>query len=284
MMFQSTRWAKEITALQQPDGLWGNFHALSVPLKGSYTTEQALRRLEILGFTIGHDCVARAVSYMHDCLIGKKTMPDCREVTHDWDIFTDLMLATWIRRFTDDDDAANNVADRWAGIISGAFSGGGYSHKSYLAAYEKEFNQPARGGRLIDPVNFYVVSLVADVMDIHAEHSWFEHIINHEQGIYYFGYKDKLSVLPASFKDRQTVKFIRSAMLLSEYRNQRKQLAFVADWLISNRHNGEWDLGSVAKDGILFPLSDSWKNEQTRTADCTCVLTGLLTAITAFQQ
>ncbi len=280
-MYQSTKWASEITALQQPDGLWGNFHTLSAPVNGSYKTEQALRRLEILGFTIEHDCIARAVSYMHDCLVGKKTMPDCREVTHDWDIFTDLMLATWIRRFTAGDGAANGIADAWAGIISGALTSGGYSQKDYLAAYEKEFHQPARGGRLVDPVNFYIVSLVANTMDAHSEHLWVEHILRHEQGIYYFGCKGRLSAPPASFEDRQTGKFIRSAMLLAEYRRQRGQLAFIADWLAANRRNGEWDLGANAKDGILFPLSDSWKSKETRVADCTRVLAKLLSVIEA---
>jgi len=278
-MHQSTKWAKEIIALQQPDGLWGSFHTLSVPVNGSYTTEQALRRLELLGFTIEHDCIARTVSYMHDCLTGKRTMPDRREVTHDWDIFTDLMLATWIRRFTSADGAANRIAGLWAGIISGALIGGGYSQKAYLAAYEKAFHQPARGGRLVDPVNFYIVSLVTNTLDSHAERRWVEHILDHEQGIYYFGYKDKLSAPPASFEDRQTVKFIRSAMLLAEYRSQRSQLAFIADWLTANRRNGEWDLGANAKDGILFPLSDSWKDKRTRTADCTSVLAQLLSEI-----
>lgn len=69
-------------------------------------------------------------------------MPDCREVTHNWNIFTQLMLATWIRRFTSGDDAANEVSALWARIISSALSDGCYSHPAYLAAYEREFNQP----------------------------------------------------------------------------------------------------------------------------------------------
>lgn len=117
-------------------------------------------------------------------------------------------------------------------------------------------------------------------MDSHTEQNWLEYILDHEQGIYYFGYKQKLSALPGFRDGGQTVKFIRSTMLLSEYCNQGGQLAFVADWLRSNRHNEEWDLGSKAKDGILFPLSDSWKDMQTRISDCTHVLKKLLSAIT----
>lgn len=32
------------------------------------TTEQALRRLERLGYTMGDECIQRVVSYMDDCL------------------------------------------------------------------------------------------------------------------------------------------------------------------------------------------------------------------------
>jgi hypothetical protein len=33
--------------------------------------------------------------------------------------------------------------------------------------------------------------------------------------------------------------------------------------------NGLWDMGSVVKDGIYFPLSDSWRKVEDRKQDCT---------------
>jgi ribosomal-protein-alanine N-acetyltransferase len=110
-MYKNSKWSKEIIALQNEDGLWGYFHTLSDPSKNPITTEQALRRLQILGYTIDDACIQKTVQYMHDCLIGKKDMPDRREKTHDWDIFTQLMLSTWIRRFTKDD--SRDAFERW---------------------------------------------------------------------------------------------------------------------------------------------------------------------------
>jgi len=53
MDYKNGKWAKKIIELQYDDGSWGYFHSLSNPaLEQSITTEQALRRLEILGFTI----------------------------------------------------------------------------------------------------------------------------------------------------------------------------------------------------------------------------------------
>ena len=46
--------------------------------------------------------------------------------------------------------------------------------------------------------------------------------------------------------------------------------SFVLRWVEQNRDdNGQWNLGTKAKDGIYFPLSDSWRKEETRKADCT---------------
>ena len=113
-MFKGSKWAQEIVALQTPEGSWGYFHTLSQPTKERpITTEQALRRLSVLGYTIEDTPIRRAVDYMHACLIGEKTLPDRREKMHDWDIFTRLMLATWIRRFTPDDANANAAARMW---------------------------------------------------------------------------------------------------------------------------------------------------------------------------
>ena len=117
-MYKDGKWAKKIVSLQEPDGKWGCFHTLSRFYNTSITTEQALRRLERLGYTIEDECIQKAVIYMDDCLTGKKLIPDRPEKIHDWTIFTSMILATWIRRFTLDNPNANKVAEQWADVIS----------------------------------------------------------------------------------------------------------------------------------------------------------------------
>lgn len=134
-MHKDGKWAKQIISLQEKDGKWGCFHSLSQFYDAPMTTEQALRRLERLGYTNEDKCVQRAVRYMDDCLTGKKAIPDRREKVHDWDVFTDLILAAWIRRFTDDNINANKVADKWTEVISRAFAGGVYDRDEYVRAY-----------------------------------------------------------------------------------------------------------------------------------------------------
>ena len=59
-MHKESKWAKNIIAMQESDGKWGCFHSLSQFYHSPITTEQALRRLERLGYTIemgyGENC------------------------------------------------------------------------------------------------------------------------------------------------------------------------------------------------------------------------------------
>ncbi len=52
MNYKTGKWAGQILELRNNDGMWGNFHTLSKPVNNkSITTEQAIRRLRILGYT-----------------------------------------------------------------------------------------------------------------------------------------------------------------------------------------------------------------------------------------
>ena len=277
-MYKDSRWSKEIISIQSKDGMWGYFHTLSEPNKHPITTEQALRRLQILGYTIEDNCIQKAVQYMHNCLIGEKEIPDRREKTHDWDIFTQVMLSTWIRRFTKDYDSANAVAKVWADIISFAFKSGMYSHEDYLSAYKETFSKKAQGGRLVDFVSFYQVSLVSDCLNKEIECAVFDYIINHEIGIYYI-YNDPISNLPDIFESKKCSRYIRAIELLSDYKNNLDKLTFVTDWLNEHKNaDNKWDLGSSVKDFISFPLSNSW-DKKSRIDDCTFRIKQLINRI-----
>jgi len=270
--YKNSRWAHEIIALQKDDGSWGCFHSLSYPSKRyPLTTEQAIRRLEILGYTINDKPIIRAVSYMQDCLAGKKTIPDRREKTHDWDVFTDLMLSTWIRRFIKDDNRANDTGKKWAEIISYAFANGVYDHDRYVEVYREVHNLPPRGGRLLDFANFYHISLVADLLDDQTALALIDYILQKPSGIYYI-YDKQLSILPPVFKSRTASWYLTAIELLARYRNPgcREKFMFVVEWLERNKEpEGYWDMGVEAKDGIQFPLSDSWRTKELRIKDCT---------------
>ena len=277
-MHKDVKWAKQIISLQDGEGKWGTFHSLSQPTD-KITTEQALRRLERLGYTIEDECIQKAVSYMNDCLIGEKSIPDYREKVHDWKIFTSLMLSTWIRRFTSDNPVANKVAKQWADVISSAFIDGTYNHEKYVTAYTDILGLKPGGGRLIDFVNFYPVSLVRDCLNDNTQQAVVDYIINRDNGIYYI-YNSKIAVLPRVFESKNTSYYLAAIEMLSKYVHARHKFNFVIDWLNDNKNeNGRWDMGKMTNDKVYFPLSDDWRKKETREADCTERITKLITEL-----
>lgn len=275
-MHKDGKWAKQIISLQDKDGKWGCFHSLSQVYDSPITTEQALRRLERLGYTIQDECIQKAVGYMNDCLIGKNSIPDRREKIHDWNIFTSLILATWIRRFTYDNSSANKVAKQWADIISHAFVNESYNHEAYVSAYHAILGLKPKGGRLIDFVNFYPISLMRDCLNKKTEIAVMDYAVNRKNGIYYI-YDDKISVVPQIFESKNASRYLAAIELLSKYKHAKYKLGYVIDWLNHNRNeNGNWDMGNGVKDKMYFPLSDDWRKKEIREADCTERITNLI--------
>lgn len=275
-MHRNTKHAQTIISLQESDGKWGCFHSLSKVYDAKLTTEQALRRLEILGYTIEDECIARAVEYMTDCLLGRKAIPDPREKVHDWDVFSALILSTWIRRFTQDVPAANAVAEKWAELARRSFASGSYDHDAYVEAY-RDVIRPS-GGRLIGFLSFYPVSLLAGLLDEKTEDAFVDYVLSSESGIYYI-YDRKLTTLPERFEDRSTSYYLAAIELLARYPHAKRKLSFVVDWLSDNRGESGWDMGKSANDKLYFPLSDDWRKSETRIADCTERIGKLITAI-----
>ena len=176
IMHKNGKWAKQILEWQNDDGSWGDYHSLAVSGNSHITTEQALRRLERLGYTIEDECIQKAVQYMSDCLAGKRAIPDRVEKCHDWNVFTSLILSTGIRRFTKNNNAANKVAENWAEVVTAAFEDGSYNYDKYVIAY-KSVLRP-NGGRIIGIENYYPVSLLCDRLDEKTELAYVVHILN----------------------------------------------------------------------------------------------------------
>jgi hypothetical protein len=270
-MYRNGKWVREILALQRPDGLWGPFHTLSEPRINILSTEQALRRLRILGYATEDAPIQRALYGLHEYLAGTRPIPDRREKTIDWDIFMQLMPAAWITLFTDKDELANAVASKWAGLITKAFAGGSYDEEAYCTAYAKEFSHRPAHGRSQDICHFYLAAILRNRLEPSIARAFFHHLLYHPAGIYYMCPRP-LKKPPASFFSKEASRYLGTLELLSEYEDPacREQLRFAADWLLAHRdENGEWDMGAAAKDGVYFPLSDSWRTAEDRKMDCT---------------
>lgn len=263
--------AQQIIELQNDDGTWGEvFHSLAQPAKGTpLTTEQALRRLRGLGFTINDASIRKAVDCMTACLLGERKIDDYWEKTQNWELFTKLMLSAWIRVFDPDNEPAYEFAKRWANVMEKAFESGTYVYDAYLNAYICEFADKPKGGRKIGFADFYHVQLLQGVLSEQTEQRMLDYIIANPSGIYYI-YDKPLIKLPEVFASKEASRYLAAVEILAGYQFAKDRLDFVADWLESNMdEKGQWDLGVKANDNVYFPLSDSWRKAEYRKADCT---------------
>ncbi len=275
--YMESKWVKEILALQREDGSWGYFHTLSNPTKAQpITTEQALRRLRILGLTEKDEAIGKAIAYIEGCLKGGLDIPDRREKFRDWKVFKSLMFATWLKLLSPGHSLAEPIIQAWAKIIEAAFATGVYDHQAYLTAYKAVFGLKPHNGRLVDFVSFYQVTLLQGALKPETERRLLKHLISLDTGIYYI-YDYKIADLPVKFASKQTNRYLTALELLSGYKAAGELLGFATEWLQENRgHDGYWDLGSAAKDGKNFPLSDSWRSSVNRKKDCTARVERLL--------
>jgi hypothetical protein len=278
MDYKNGKWAKKLIDMQLEDGSWGYFHTLYSDSTLPITTEQALRRLEILGFTSDDKPIKKAIKYMHNCLIGKNQFPDRVEKFANWHIGKEFMLATWIKIFSEKDNVANDIAQKWVYIINTTFQNNKYDHNIYKETYIKTFGLKTIHENI---AIFYLVSIITNLLEKNIERIYFKYILEKNSGIYYM-YDKKLILLPDNFIGKETNCYLRVMELLAKFDNPecKKQLKFIDKWLKQNTiENNKWDMGKNSKDGISFPLSDSWKTEENRIKDCTYRINKLLEKI-----
>jgi hypothetical protein len=281
MTYKDTKWATQIIALQNDDGTWGEqFHILSVPNKKyPLTTEQALRRLLILGFDISHEPIQRCLNYMTACLRGERKMDNSWEKQHNWHLFSMMMLATWVKLIEPDNDLALDIARQRATVIEEAFHNGYYIHEKYVKAYVNQFKSKPRGGREVDFANFYAISLLQGVLTPQVESLMLDLILEKTDGIYYI-YDAQLKTTPTVFASKQTSHYLSAMEILACYSTAKAKLGFVVEWLNAHQDgNTQWDLGAVASDGVYFPRVESWRKAANRKADCTERILSLLSRL-----
>lgn len=277
MDHKNGKWAKQILDSRNDEGMWGTFHTLSTPASNkAITTEQAIRRLRILGFTRDDEPIQVVLKRMCLCVSGEKKIDNYYEKKHDWALFEKLMLSAWIRLFEPENEIAVNVAKQWAFIAEKAFSSGEYNQKDDMEAFASQFGRKPKSGFETGFGMFYHAALLQGVLTDGTESCLLDYYISRQEGIYYI-YEKPLSIVPEVSASKETSRYLAAVELLADYRQAGEKLGFVAEWLISNKdENGQWDLGAGVKDGVYFPLSDSWRNQDVRKSDCTERITNIL--------
>ena len=186
------------------------------------------------------------------------------------------MLAAWMRLFVPDDALAFPIAMMWAEIITLSFKDGVFDEAAYANEYRKRIPVLHYGERLIAISQFYMVNLLKGLLDPETERRFVDHIINNPGGMYYV-YDKRIADLPVSFESRQTSSWLAALEHIAGYSCAKVKLSYAVKWILEHKDtNGEWDMGASAKDGVYFPVADSWRRPEDRKADCTARVNSLL--------
>jgi hypothetical protein len=288
MINYDSKWVKQILDLQHEDGSWGYFHTLSNPTKTQpMTTEQALRRLRILGLTKDDEPIKRAIAYMERLLTGEMPDPDRIEKSPSWAVNRPRLIAADILRFDRTNSVALRIAKRWVSVMEQACATGAVDFDTYLSCYLNEFNIPLMKNADIakkqcgnDICNYYPAVMYAGLLTERTENAWLDYLLQYQGGMYYV-YGNLLNIVPAEFASGQTSYWLAALEVIADYRLAPEKLGFVVDYLMQNQLSpGVWDLGQKAKDGLYFPLSDAWRKAEDRQRDCTVRIQKLLDKLT----
>ncbi|MBN2835520.1 MAG: hypothetical protein JXR48_11205 [Candidatus Delongbacteria bacterium] len=270
-----SEWVGKVVAEQWDDGSWGQFHSLSTSGNLEFTTERAIRRMLNLGLD-NHDApVKKVLSYMESYLRGEIELRDRVEKKHDWGLLTRLFVATWILRIDSNSRLAIKEAEKWAKVVSAGFIEENFDELKYKEAYY-EVLKPEKGKSMWGIQNFYIVALMPEILSQTVEERFIDYIMNDGKGIYYT-YDGKLSSCPNVCNSKEITRFISAHKLLSRYDCYSDKAKYIKKWLLDIRMNdGLWDFGTISKDGVLFPLSKSWRKKSARMIDCSILALKLL--------
>lgn len=270
MEHKEGKWAAQILEARHEDGMWGNFHALSSPVKGRpITTEQAIRRLHRLGYTMEDEVIKTVMERMVLCITGQQKIDNYSEKTHDWNLFEKLMLSAWIRIFEPQNPYALEVARGWADIVEKAFASGTYCREDDIEAFTKQQGRKPRSGFETGFGMFYHAALLPGVLTPTTEHMFLDYYLSKPDGMYYI-YDRPLNHVPEVFASKDASCYLAAMEVFTGYETAKEKLSFVVEWLNDNKdEDGQWDFGPKANDGVYFPLSDSWRKAEDRKRDCT---------------
>lgn len=277
-----------LSAAQQPDGSWGHFHPAGqtagfrthtgrpqATAKAVRSTEAALIRALSLGMSADHPTLARLSQYLEKLLAGRQTWPDSRIADKTRAPEIRLMAAARLRQLDPGHPAALAEAASWVRLLTEAFSDGSFNGLRYLDAFETLFGEPAVHGTA-PGLSAYALILLRDLLPFPVEEHLIRHLIFQNRGIAWI-HNRSMQHLPLEFPSGEAVRYLEALELLAAYPGAGDLLEEASGWLWDQMSpGGGWDLGTVGHDGVILPLSGSWRPRQARKQDSTIRILALL--------
>lgn len=277
-----------LSAAQHPDGSWGHFHPAGqtagyrtrtgrpqATAKAVRSTEAALIRALNLGMEADHPTLARLRRYLENLLDGSQAWPDRR--IHDMTQAPEIrmMAAARLRQLDPGHPAALAEAAPWVRLLTEAFADGSFQALRYLDVYETLFGEPAMQGTA-PGLSAYALILLRDLLPFPVEEHLIRHLVFQNRGIAWI-HNRSMQHLPLEFPSGEAVRYLEALELLAAYPGAGELLEEASGWLWDQMNpGGGWDMGAAGHDGVILPLSGSWRGRRTRRQDSTVRILALL--------
>lgn len=261
----------EVTAEQLWHGGWARFGTEDLTLRKKVpTTAFGVRRLVWLGLEAGDEPLARALDYLVDVFVGRRTPPEGGEVNERWPEVLRLRCASLIALIDPFAPCLDELLERWRFIAENTFRGGSYDYAACRELQAVLLN--VRGSRLI-PIPLQLLAQRPGFPGEALERTLLEYCWRiHLEGYPYWP-EAKLDRLPACFRCGKTSRFMNTIESMVCFRGSAACLEPAIGWLAGGREgDGLWDYGPQAKDpgGYTRRLAAAdWKKPESRKLDCT---------------
>ena len=266
----------KLATLQNPDGGFGYFHGMGASWR-DVTTEKALKRMYFLGLDPSRLLLRKTLDYLNKCLSGEAKIPDRVEKVINWELFSELMFSGWLAFFDCLTEKARLIREKWREGIEAAVKEGKFNYHEYELAFQNVFGRKKARERILNPASFYLVALLKNHLSPEAAEAYCEYLL--ETGVYYI-YSKPLRPLPGELADIRSFYLLEAVKLIAVYASDKRKFAYVWEWITRGRHpDGNWYLGELKADGMIFPVSGSWRDRVNKTRDVTRYLNAVLRAL-----
>jgi len=274
-----SRSVQELQREQREDGGWGAFHSRSTRVKQmTASTEVGVERGLALGLDATHPILTKASRYIVAIMEGKIPFPDYHEKNDRWPTGMRLFLASTLSLMRPGDPLLDGDRQLWVEIARRVFRSGAYCEEDEIQAHAELTGATVKDSYLVlrSRYQLNILGSVPGLLSEELEAALLAWLWQRPDGIGYLSVP--LRPVPPDPKPGPFDRWLTSLELLARLFPAWIRFAAPAvEWMWEQRRpDGLWDFGPRGTTSTVLPLSDSWRQGETRRVDWTARVLALL--------
>lgn len=264
-------WIRQLVSEQRPDGSWGRFHSQDTAVRQAVpTTEFGVERGLALGLDYSHPILHTTAGYIASILQRTTQFPDPPERNPRWLLGIQLFAGATLARINPSLPVLDPLKELWRTIALRTFASGEYDTDAEQRAH-REVTGLTGDLRYLTLDSKYQATLLgaqALLLPPSVQRAYLRWLWTKPDGLRYKNVT--LSHPPAQPRSSAVELWLSSIELLTPFVVWRDLAKPAIDWLWTRRTDeGFWDFGNRASSTTFLPLSDSWRQPQSRQFDWT---------------